>query len=150
MNFLSSFISPQRVINKAALQSQKRVFEVLSQLLKDDDIDITADTIYQKLFERERIGNTAIGKEVAVPHCRIEGLTMTRLAVLTLEEVIEYGEEDRKVSIVIAAIFPQNVNDVHIKFMAELVKFLKQEGVLEKIKAANSNEALYQLFLGNV
>ena len=149
MNFLSSFISSQRIMNKAALQSQKRVFEVMSQLLKDDDINMSADAIYQKLFERERIGNTAIGKEVAVPHCRMDGLTMTRLAVLTLDEAIDYGEEGRKVSIVIAAIFPQNVSDVHIKFMAELVKFLKQEGVIEKIKSATSNEALYQIFINN-
>ena len=124
MNFLSSFISSQRVINKATLQSQKRIFEVLSQLLEDEDAHISADLIYQKLFERERIGSTAIGKEVAVPHCRVESLTMTRLAVLTLAEPIHYDEGEQKVSIVIAAIFPQNINDAHIKFMAGLVKFL--------------------------
>ncbi len=147
MSFLSSFISPQRVVNKVALQSQKRIFEVASQLLKDEGAGISADVIYQKLFERERIGSTAIGREVAVPHCRVDGLTMTRLAILTLAAPVVYGDEDRQVSIIIAAIFPQNVSDAHIRFMAELVRFLKQGGILDDIKSANSNEQLCQLFL---
>ncbi|WP_116964045.1 PTS sugar transporter subunit IIA [Fastidiosibacter lacustris] len=146
MNFLSAFISPSRIINKASLQSQKRIFEVLSQLLQDEELNISSDLLYQKLFERERIGSTAIGKGVVVPHCRVDGLTITRLAVLTLNESIEYDTAEQKVGVFIAVIFPKNVSDVHIQFIAELVKFLKSPGVLDSIHAASSNEELYQIF----
>ena len=145
MTFLSPFVSQQRILNKANLQSQKRVFEVLSNLLCSSEI--SNDLVYQKLFERERIGSTAIGKGVAVPHCRIAELSITKIAVLTLDQVIEYETPEQAVDIFIAVLFPENVTDVHIKFMAELVRFLKTAGCLEQIRQAQNNEELYQLFI---
>ncbi|WP_018298346.1 PTS sugar transporter subunit IIA [Fangia hongkongensis] len=146
MNFLSPFISQERTLNKASLSSQKRVFEVLSNLLQNPDDGVSGDLIYQKLFERERIGSTVIGRGVAVPHCRVEKLEVTRLAILTLESPLEYDTNQQAVEVFIAAIFPLEVNDVHIQFMAELVKFLKRPNMLEHIRKADSNEALYALF----
>jgi PTS system nitrogen regulatory IIA component len=145
MTFLSPFVSQQRILNKANLQSQKRVFEVLSNLLCSSEI--SNDLVYQKLFERERIGSTAIGKGVAVPHCRIAELSITKIAVLTLDQAIEYETPEQAVDIFIAVLFPENVTDVHIKFMAELVRFLKTAGCLEQIRQAQNNEELYQLFI---
>ena len=145
MTFLLPFVSQQRMLNKANLQSQKRVFEVLSNLLCSSEI--SNDLVYQKLFERERIGSTAIGKGVAVPHCRIAELSITKIAVLTLDQVIEYETSEQAVDIFIAVLFPENVTDVHIKFMAELVRFLKTAGCLEQIRQAQNNEELYQLFI---
>ncbi|WP_119343260.1 PTS sugar transporter subunit IIA [Facilibium subflavum] len=147
MSFLSPFISKDRTVNKASLKSQKRIFEVLSNLLHTPDDEISSDLIYQKLFDRERIGSTAIGKGVAVPHCRIAGIMVTRLAILTLDVPIEYEMTNEPVDIFIAAIFPESVKDVHIAFMGELVKFLKKKGTLTNIRQAQSNEQLYQLFL---
>ena len=146
MAFLSPFISTDRILNNALLQSKKRIFEMLSDLLQVPDQGISAHCIYQKLFERERIGSTAIGQGVVIPHCRVEGINITQMAVITLLQAIDYGAADNQpVDIFIAAIFPEAVKDVHITFMAELIKLLKQPGVTEKIRQASSSHDLYHL-----
>jgi PTS system nitrogen regulatory IIA component len=145
MNFLSPFISRERILSKARLSSQKRIFEVLSNLLKNLKDEISSDLVYQKLFERERIGSTTIGKGIAVPHCRVEKLEVTRLAIITLENPIKYDDNQQVVEVFVAAIFPFEVNTVYTRFMSELVKFLKTPDILENIKRATSIEAVHEL-----
>ncbi|MFZ9036193.1 MAG: PTS sugar transporter subunit IIA [Francisellaceae bacterium] len=146
MNFLSPFITRSRFLSNAALQSQKRVFEVLSNLLSDSEDALSSDFIYQKLYERERIGSTAVGRGVVVPHCRIENLSITKMAVLTLSEPMAYENAEEGVDIFIAVIFPLHIQNIHHQFMTALVSFLKTDGMLTKIRAAESNEALYDIF----
>lgn len=148
MTFLSPFISIDRILNKSLLQSKKRIFEGLGELLQLPSQAVSAHFAYQKLLERERIGSTAIGQGVAIPHCRVQGITMTQMGVITLQQAIDYEASDNKpVDIFIAAIFPEAVKDVHITFMAELVKLLKKQGVVEKIRQASSSQSLYHVLL---
>lgn len=144
--FLLPFISQERTLNSASLSSQKRVFEVLSNLLQNNQEKVSSDLIYQKLFERERIGSTMIGQGIVIPHCRIDKLSITRLAIVTLTAPITYDGNLQTADIFIAAIFPQDVQNIHILFMSRLVKFLKSQGKVDQIRQAASNEALYQAF----
>ena len=148
MTLLSPFISIDRILNKSLLQSKKRIFEILGELLQLPDQAISAHFVYQKLFERERLGSTAIGQGIAIPHCRIQGITMTQMGVITLQKAIGYEAADNKpVDIFMAAIFPETVKDAHITFMAELVRLLKKQGMVEKIRQASSNQDLYHVLL---
>ena len=147
MSFLAPFLSQERTLNKAVLKSQKRIFEVLSNLLHCDDGSISRDIIYQQLFNRERIGSTAVGKGIVIPHCRVDNLSITQLSILTLYESIPYDNSVEPVDIFIAIIFPQNIKDIHIKFMSKLVEFIKSDGTIDKIRQSSSNEDLYNVFV---
>jgi PTS system nitrogen regulatory IIA component len=146
MSNLSNFIIPERVLKGALVKSRKRIFEVLAHLL-DTPEAVTTNVIYQALFERERLGSTAIGKGVVIPHARVEGLSLTRMAVVILDEPLKYDTPDNQlVDIFIGVIFPKEVKDVHLSFMAHLTGLLRSENFRNQLREAESNERLYQLF----
>jgi len=52
--------------------------------------------LLEKLLKREELGSTAIGKGVAVPHCRAKGLQAPALLVGLSPEGVAYEAVDRK------------------------------------------------------
>jgi PTS system nitrogen regulatory IIA component len=52
--------------------------------------------LLEKLLKREELGSTAIGKGVAVPHCRAKGLQAPALLVGLSPEGVPYEAVDRK------------------------------------------------------
>ncbi|MCF6768023.1 PTS sugar transporter subunit IIA [Thiotrichales bacterium 19S11-10] len=145
MSTLSNFLAPERVLKGALVNSRKRIFEVLGHLL-DAPESIGSDQIYQKLLERERLGSTAIGNGVALPHARVDGIPLTRMAVVVLDEPISYDVPDSQaVDIFIGVIFPQAIKNIHLDFMSHLTGLLGSESYRDKLRQADSNEALYNL-----
>ncbi|MCF6764694.1 PTS sugar transporter subunit IIA [Thiotrichales bacterium 19S3-7] len=144
MSTLSNFIIPERVVKGALINSRKRVFEVLGHLL-DIPEETGSDKIYQKLLGRERLGSTAVGYGVALPHARVEGVSLTKMAVIVLDKPIAYDAPDGDaIDIFIGVIFPEDVKDVHLDFMAHLTGLLRSESFRKKIRQADSNEVLYE------
>lgn len=145
MSALSNFIIPERALKGALINSRKRIFEVLGHLL-DTPQEIGSDVIYQALLERERLGSTAIGHGTALPHARIDGVKLTRMAVIVLDLPIEYDTPDNQaVDIFVGVIFPKDVKDIHLDFMSHIAGLLRSETYRDKLREADSNEALYQL-----
>lgn len=145
MSTLSNFIIPERVVKGALINSRKRVFEVLGHLL-DTPEEIGSDLIYQKLLARERLGSTAVGHGVALPHARVQGVSLTKMAIVLLNKPIEYDVPDnQEVDIFVGVIFPEDVKGIHLDFMAHVTELLRSESYRKKIREADSNEALYQI-----
>ncbi|MGD9499893.1 PTS sugar transporter subunit IIA, partial [Halothiobacillus sp.] len=87
----------QRILIDEVYQSRKRVLEVLAGLLADDQLGGQESTrIYEILIERERLGCTAIGKGIAIPHGRDAATLRPRGAVIRLTEGIDFGAVDNQ------------------------------------------------------
>lgn len=53
-----------------SLLSKKRLFERTAELLSEE-LGLRSQAIYRALLDREKLGSTAIGEGVAIPHCRV-------------------------------------------------------------------------------
>jgi PTS system nitrogen regulatory IIA component len=145
----SSFISPSRTLRGTNIKSKKKMFEVLSRILSPVGDDQVSDNfIYQKLYARERIGSTGVGRGVVMPHCRVPNLSITRLAIIVLNEPIEYDTpDDLPADIFLGIIFPEDARDIHLKFLSNIAKMLRQDSFREKLRATQDNEQLYDFLL---
>ncbi|MFT7413572.1 MAG: PTS system nitrogen regulatory IIA component [Methylophagaceae bacterium] len=133
-----------------AATSKKRVIENLSQLLAANTDAATADTIFQALFERERLGSTGLGKGVAIPHARIPGLTHTIAAMMTLTTPVSYESADNKpIDIACGLLVPENDNDQHLQQLARLVSLFREEETCTKIRQAINAEQIFEILLAN-
>ena len=144
---LSHFVNKNQVLRGPNITSKKRMFEVLSFLLASADYnEVSENIIYQNLHQRERIGSTAVGKGVVLPHCRIEGLSITRIAFVVLNKPIDYDTPDGEpADIFVGLIFPHNARDVHLSFLSRLVTLLRQDEFRAQLRATEDNKALYEL-----
>jgi len=145
----SSFISPSRTLRGTNIKSKKKMFEVLSRILSPvGDNQVSDNFIYQKLYARERIGSTGVGRGVVMPHCRVPNLSITRLAIIVLNEPIEYDTpDDHPADIFLGIIFPEDARDIHLKFLSNIAKMLRQDSFREKLRATQDNEQLYDFLL---
>lgn len=128
-------------------QSRKRVLEVLAGLLADDELDGThATRLYELLIERERLGCTAIGHGIAIPHSRDVQTLRPRGAVIRLTEGIDFSAPDGEpVTLVIGLIIPDESPERHLQLLAALAAHLREEPDREAILLAQSPERVRAL-----
>ena len=127
--------------------SKKRILEFLSTFLCAGGGDAAqADTIYQKLLERERLGSTGIGHGGAVPHCRVKGCTRITGALLKLSDNVDFDAIDGEpVNLVFALIVPEEHNQDHLEALAAIAGLLQDDDARTRLRAATSNHDLYEL-----
>jgi len=73
MNLMSRILPLSNVVLDLAVTSKKRAFEQAG-LLFENHHGIARTAVFQSLIARERLGSTALGHQVAVPHGRIKDL----------------------------------------------------------------------------
>jgi PTS system nitrogen regulatory IIA component len=128
--------------------SKKKVLENLSQKLAANTSATTAEKIFQVLLERERLGSTGLGKGVAIPHARVPDLPHTVAAMMTLENPVDFESVDNQpVDIAFALLVPEDDTDNHLQHLSRLVTLFRDVDVCDKIRNANSAEAIFELLL---
>lgn len=143
-------INADNIICHDTATSKKRIIENLSQLLAKNTEATTADTIFQALFERERLGSTGLGKGVAIPHARIPGITHTIAAMMTLESPVNYDSADNKpVDIAFGLLVPEDGNDQHLQQLARLVGLFRDEETCTAIRKATDAEQIFEILLAS-
>ena len=81
MSSLDSLLNRQRVVCQLHAVSKKRVLELIAQHIAEDEGSLEVGQVYTGLLERERLGSTALGTGVAVPHCRVPGLDLSLIHI---------------------------------------------------------------------
>lgn len=142
---ITDLINPDRIQCEGALVGKKRALEVLSQMLTAGNETLSAATLFDKLTARERLGSTGIGRGVALPHARMEGSKQALGALLKLPQGVDFDAFDRQpVDLLFALAVPEHFTDEHLKILAELAKMFSNETLCERLRQADSSEAIYK------
>jgi PTS system nitrogen regulatory IIA component len=145
---LEEIISPDAVLCNAHARSKKHCLEILSELLVRSLPDISADSIFESLIERERLGCTSLDAGVAFPHCRVEGLDRCVAAMIKLSDPIDFDATDGEpVDLVFGLMVPEAVTDSHHADIDMITSLLSDAGLRSRLRAATSSSALYKALL---
>jgi|TARA_R100000501_G_scaffold13151_4_gene24111 PTS system nitrogen regulatory IIA component len=107
------------------------------------DSGVAQSLIAEAFVQRERVGSTAFGGGSVLPHARIAGLRRPTAAFATLAAPIDLDALDRRpVDIVYALISPEGAGADHLKALAAISRFLRDKGLLEKLRGADSADAV--------
>jgi PTS system nitrogen regulatory IIA component len=100
--------------------------------------------------EREQLGSTGFGRNVAIPHARIAGLTRPVAAVIRLDAPVEFEAADgMPVDLVFGLLSPDGAGATHLQALAAISRMMRDERMHAALIAAPGPEALYSL-LSNV
>ena len=104
--------------------------------------------LFDRLLERERLGSTGIGGGIAIPHGRMGTLTQPRGLFVQLAQPIDFDSiDERPVDLVFMLMAPEGAGADHLKALARVSRLLRDRGLLEKLRATESAEALYALLV---
>lgn len=147
MNDFSDMLYPATVQAKAAIDGKKLFFPYAGALAAKA-LGLDASEVAERLLERERIGSTAFGKGVALPHARLEGITGVKGLFLKLERPIEFDAVDGlRVDLIFVLLSPVDCGADHLKALARASRYLRDDDAVARLRGAKSTEALYALLV---
>lgn len=147
---LTDIFSPELIICKAEqIHTKTNALQLISNLISQYDLEINRSTVLEALLKRERLGSTAIGHGVAIPHARIADLKQPMCLLMTLDQPIDFeNEEQGPVDLIITLLVPEKAEQKHLDILATLTEALKNKEYREQLRHANSKESLYQIACG--
>ncbi|MEE8440660.1 MAG: PTS sugar transporter subunit IIA [Spirochaetia bacterium] len=119
----------------------------IAELAKKSTVlaDVKLETIYDELHSREQIGSTGFGHGIAIPHCRLAGITDFVVGLVTVEKGVRFDAVDGKpVRIIAFIVGPESETTRHLKLLSSLSLALSSEPVRAAILAAITPESLVQ------
>ncbi|MCO6441485.1 MAG: PTS IIA-like nitrogen regulatory protein PtsN [Nitrococcus mobilis] len=144
MNVVNLLV-PERIRCGVHVTSKKRSLEVLSVLLAQTEGGPTDRTIFEHLIGRERLGSTGLGKGVALPHARVDGISETRGALIRLDQPVDFDAIDKQpVDLLFALIVPKHFTDEHLRVLAALAELFSDHAFCERLRSSQSVEEMYQ------
>jgi mannitol/fructose-specific phosphotransferase system IIA component (Ntr-type) len=116
-----------------------------SRIVEQAPLD-DSTALYEKLWEREQLGTTAIGSGVAIPHCKTDGLDRVFLAIGLLDEGIDFGAMDgQPVRVVFCIVSPAQSPAAHLQCLAAISKWVKGERHVEQLLDSRDPVAIFDL-----
>ena len=136
-----------QVLKEESLLSKKRVFERAAEAM-GAALNLSSENIYRALLAREKLGSTAIGEGIAIPHCRISECAEAAGCLLTLQEPIDFGSTDgRDVDVIFVLLVPEEATQAHLNLLAALARSFSNADLRNRVRQTLDPEELRQLLL---
>jgi PTS system nitrogen regulatory IIA component len=143
----SALLAADRIVMLVEPGDRDGVLDAAARLLADSSPDTTA-AIGQSLRNRERMGSTAIGHGIAIPHGRTSAFDEARGAFLRLEHPVDFGASDgAPVDLVFAMAVPEHFTQQHLELLSELAERFAEPGFRAALRAAPNAADLRALLL---
>jgi PTS system nitrogen regulatory IIA component len=127
--------------------SKKRALQDAGELLASAQGGLNPRDVFDELITRERLGSTGLGEGVAIPHCRIDGITSPHGALITLATPVDFDAPDGvAVDLIFALIVPHEGREAHLQVLAELARIFSEPENRARLRAAASDAELLDTF----
>lgn len=145
---ITDLIAPKRVVCSDTIASKKRTLELLGELIASEQAELRSRDVFDSLVGRERLGSTGLGHGVALPHGRLKQSRQALGAFVKLTQGVDFDALDQKpVNLVFALLVPEHFTDEHLKILAYLAEMFSDKPFCERLRAAASDQALYDLLV---
>lgn len=145
---LETILTPGRSLVNVPGGSKKRALEQIANLIGKEVPELDTQVVYEALIAREKLGSTGFGNGIAIPHCRLKGCESPVSALLHLDAPIDFDAIDgAPVDLLFVLLVPEAATDAHLELLRQIASMLDRQDVRETLRAATSNESLYQVVL---
>jgi PTS system nitrogen regulatory IIA component len=148
MGIWVDLLAADRIVMLVYPDPREAVLDTAARLLSGGSPTLTP-AIADGLRRREQIGSTAIGRGVAIPHCRSNAFSAPRAAFLRLSHGIEFAANDGEpVDLLFAMCVPEDSTQQHLQTLSELAEAFAEAEFREALRDAPDIAALRARLLG--
>lgn len=139
------FLRKENCIASLASSDKDSVLrELTSTLVSSGDVS-DGEAIVEALSERERLGSTGIGEQVAIPHAKVKGVGELVAAFGKSDEGVEYSAvDDKPVRWIFLLLASENNTGAHLKALARISRLLKSGALRSQIDKAKTAGDIYK------
>ncbi|MBK5958969.1 PTS IIA-like nitrogen-regulatory protein PtsN [Rhodoplanes elegans] len=140
---LNDLVAPQAVIPALKVNNKKQALQELAERAAE----LTGRTereILEVLMQRERLGSTAIGNGIAIPHGKLPRLDKLFGLFARLDRPIDFEALDgQPVDLVFLLLAPESAGADHLKALARIARMLREPEITRMLRDSQDREALY-------
>ena len=121
--------------------SKKHVLDQLSKLA-EKKLKIDSTTLLESLTRREKLGSTAVGNGIAIPHANVISIEKPYVFVSTLAHGLDFNSpDDQPVDIIFLLVAPENNGSEHLQALAFISRLLRNKDLTTKLRGCKNTES---------
>lgn len=140
---LNDLVAPQAVIPALKVNNKKQALQEIAARAAE----LTGRPereILDVLMQRERLGSTAIGSGIAIPHGKLPKLDRLFGLFARLDRPIDFEALDgQPVDLIFLLLAPENAGADHLKALARIARLLRDVDMTRLLRDSSDREALY-------
>ncbi|MEK9911150.1 MAG: PTS sugar transporter subunit IIA [Candidatus Puniceispirillum sp.] len=126
--------------------SKKQLVEQLAERAADIT-GLPRRTFFDAIMRRERLGSTAVGDGIALPHIMHPELRENVTILAILDKPVDFDAADKKPVDIICLVAGSENSDVdHLKYLSGMARLLRSDNRCQKLRQASSIEGVMQCF----
>ena len=123
--------------------SKKNVLDELSKLA-ERDIKIDSRILLEALTKREKLGSTAVGNGIAIPHANCPDIDKPKVFVALLSNSLDFNaNDDQPVDIIFLLLAPDNSRSEHLQALALVSRLLRNKELTTKLRGCKNTESAF-------
>lgn len=140
---LTDIIAPNAILPALKVNNKKHAIQELAAHAAQLT-GLNERTILEVLQQRERLGSTAVGSGVAIPHGKLPKLGGLFGLFARLEKPIDFEALDnQKVDLIFLLLAPEGAGADHLKALAKIARLLRDPEIARKLRESHDTDALY-------
>ena len=144
---ISQLFRPESVQSGITARSRKHALDIVSGLLaRVSGNRLSATEAFDALVSRERLGCTALGHAVAMPHGRVPGLERSVGALLRLDTPVDFDTPDGEpVDLVFAVLVPEDYDPERDGELTALARRCSEAQFRQRLRDAAGARELHEV-----
>lgn len=141
---LEQLLKPEFTFHNVDGVSRKRTFKFICSLIQSVHPQMPVHKTMEDFIQRERLGSTAIGAGVAIPHIRSAYTEVPIAVLINLRYGIDFDAmDDEHINLIFALVIPETSTQKYEPMFEQILGLFKQQDFLKKLKSAEDNHSLY-------
>jgi nitrogen PTS system EIIA component len=143
---VADILTADLVIPNLHSTTKAEVLQELARYLASKRPEIKAEQLVTVLLDRERLGTTAIGEGIAIPHGKLPGLKGV-LAVFgrSLTGIDCHSLDGQPTKLFFLLVAPDESAGLHLKALARVSRLLKERAFRDRLLQDATGATLYQV-----
>jgi PTS system nitrogen regulatory IIA component len=139
-------LDPKCILPNLQASSKRGVLEELAAALVSGHQEVKLQNVVEVLLERERLGSTGIGDNIAIPHGKLPQLSQMLLAFGRSLKGVDFDSMDGKPSqLFFLLLAPVNSSGLHLKALAKISRMLMSQVFRDSLMGSNGAEDILRL-----
>lgn len=143
---VADLLREDSILPRLAASNSHAVIRELGTFLAERHPGLSAEDAIRVLAERERLGSTAVGEGLAIPHAKLGSLGDLVACLGRSRRGIDFQAPDgRPIHFFFVLIAPLAAPGSHLKALARITRLFKSSGFRARLTAARTAREMYDV-----
>lgn len=145
---ITEIFTPDLVLDQLTGEAKPQILQELAAKLAGTHREIDLSELAAVLNERERLGSTAIGDGIAIPHGKIRGVKQIWGVFGRSLKGVDFDSLDGKPTFLFfLLVAPEDSASLHLKALARVSRLFKDGSFREHLMGARDSAEIYRLIV---